>query len=308
MEYTICSSSEEEGEISLSTVFPTHISVLTYCYYPKTLFFIGDNYIPRLSDFQDFTLTTRIKKKLKKDIFDTMNLFKDKAFFDNKFCKVASLTIPKNCTEASLYDIISDYREINEFYLLKKGSDLYLELFNKIVYQQNKENIILIKDSLLTKIHNKNVFVFFKILKNNNILFEDSYHRIIDVYEYLEIYFEEICKEYKSTEERWYKYKNYDLIIYSSTCFKTKKNRDEILMRYYNGIDCSKNYLAVCNKKSICIKKISFVNQVNLGFLDSIINLKLEDGDYACNNGVIYKIGINGEHINYEGIDYTLIN
>lgn len=308
MEYTLCSSSEEEGQIISNSVFPTNLSVLSYCYYPGTSFFVGDNSIPRQSDFQDSTITTRIKKKLKKDIFDTMNFFKDKAFFDNKFCEATSVLIKEESDEATLYDIIADYREINDFYLMKKGLDLYLDLFNKLIYQQNRHNVILIKDSLLTKIHNKNVFVYFKILKNDNILFEDSYYRIINVYEYLEMYFEEMCKEYKSTEERWYKYKDYDLVVYSSTCFKYKHYKDEQVMRYFNGLDCCKNYLSVVNKKSVSIKRIPFVNKVNLGFLDSILELKLEDGDYAYNDAKIYKIGVNGEHISYEGLDYTLVN
>ena len=304
MDYVICSSEEEEGQITSISTFPTHISTLSYCYYPKSQFFIGDNHIPRLSDFQESSSTSRIKKKLNREVFDSGNLCRDKSFFDNKFTKqTKSSTNESKLTSPVLYKINADLKEIASFHFLKKGIDLYLDLFNKLIYQQNKENIIFIQDSVLTKINNSKIFVHFKILKNKNIIFEDSYYRVVDVYEYLEMTFEEICKEYKSTEERWYKYCGYDLLVYSSSCFK----RDDKEYRFFNGLDCNKNYLAIVNYKNVSIKHVECKNYVNLDFLEDILSRDLEIGDYAYNNGNVYKIGLEGDHIPYEGINYALI-
>ncbi|WUR03854.1 uncharacterized protein VNE69_06173 [Vairimorpha necatrix] len=306
MEYTLCSSSSEEGEISPSSKFPSQISTLSYAYYPNSCLFIGDNSIPRQSDFHEVSFPTKIKKRLNRDFFDIVNLCRDKSFFDNKFVKQTNSPDKKqtNSQNPDLHDVVSSYKEIINFHVLKKGIDLYLDLFNKLVYHQNKEDTIFLKDSILTKVHMPNIFVHFKILKHNNIFFEDSYFKSINVYEYLEMSYEEICKEYKSTEERWYKYKGYNLVIFSSSCFKSNNK----IMRYFNGLDCDKNYLAVFDKQSVKIKDVDFKNDVSLDFLDFILSLNLEVGDYAHNQGEIYKIGIEGEHIPYEGIDYTLVN
>lgn len=596
MEYTLCTSSEEEGQIP-STNFPSHITVLQYCYYPHTNIFIGDNNLPRLSDYQDNTMTTRIKKRVKREYFE--NVYKDKAFFDNKFrfvcefnfdCNVDNINsiedVNKSCKDNNNLDnicnldnvnkngednvnksckdnvnsmdnicnldnvnninsmdnnnvknnldinsidnlnrnnmeildiknkedkinntktkskknnkkvnrslsttklnvsnteqlisstteqlissttkqyltstpntstkqipvltkVIHSYKKIplqSQLLSSHQSSDIYLDTFTNLIYHQNKSNLIIIKDSILSKIQNKNIFTHFKILKNKNIVFEDLYYKKMNSYEYMEMHYERMCSEYRSSELRWFKFGEYEIVVYSGTCFildevcgdkrfidggdyrgcssreryfnsecidreicgdskycidreclydggnvdcicgssnvnigdgninsvdiynsinkcnidnnintnnntninnntnnnintnnnstsntnmntninnntnnnhtsntftNTNINDNNILKRYYNNIDCNKNYLSITDKKHIKIIPVEFSNKVDLNFIKWVLKKELEIGDYAYNNGKLYKIEVDGESILYEGFDYELVN
>ncbi|EOB14392.1 hypothetical protein NBO_28g0031 [Nosema bombycis CQ1] len=85
------------------------------------------------------------------------------------------------------------------------------------------------------------------------------------------------------------------LAVYSSSTFIDNQS----LLHYYNGLDSDKNFMIYFNKNEIDFKKIKNESKSKIDF---ILNLDLEEGDYAISKGEIYKVGIKGDKHEYEGL------
>ncbi|EOB11341.1 hypothetical protein NBO_1274g0001 [Nosema bombycis CQ1] len=238
---------------------------------------------------------------------------------------------PTSSLSKSLY---SSYCEIFSF------DDKRHEVVQNVDLYPFCTKFILIRDSIIDKLNLENVFNFFRVIKSRkgvSYVFEDSFNRKIKFNEYLELYYEEVLRSKNSNEIRTYlckgsskgdrgkaskgKGENKDtgsskdkeidkdnkdmnihtyptfLAVYSSSTFIDNQS----LLHYYNGLDSDKNFMIYFNKNEIDFKKIKIKNE-SKSKIDFILNLDLEEGDYAISKGEIYKVGIKGDKHEYEGL------
>ncbi|KAF9761469.1 hypothetical protein NGRA_2629 [Nosema granulosis] len=324
-EYVLCSSSTEEGEICEiksfepvpNLIFPRTISSLKDWYLPHTQHLIGPNTIPRSSDYPSGASFIRVKKKVRKDMlqaFNIISLNKDKAFFNNKFEIIEETTTLGNSAEdfklARVFDDkIKTIKKLEHIHGLSKNEygamcdifpfdDRKHEVVPNIVEYPSCKKFILLRDSIVDKIDIPDVFIFFRVIKSRKgttYVFEDSYFRRIKLYEYLDLYFEELLRSISSSEIRTYVNKDTFLAVFSSSVF----TKEDYLYRYYDGVDVEKNFLAVINKDSVEITKRNLMKKSNFEYF---LNLDLQEGDYAICNRKIYKLGVNGNKHEYDGL------
>lgn len=333
LKYEIASSSEEEGEVHESS-FPYYKSYLQYYYYPLTTQFIGKNTVPNIINYKSEGICLKLKKEIKNDYpYISFNVLDaHKPFFDNKFIKIGDVVktgsdvlktdnviktgsdaIKTDNNKVEFLGVKGDYKEIKR--IDRKGGyenryDRFFQrfLFNKDETPSNYSRIFVLEDRILEAMDCPDAYIFFRVVSTKDVnvvkyIFEDVFYNRMSFYGYLEIYGENILKTHCSEEIRTYLYENTIIFIHSSTVFYNERNGEEtpILRRLYSGPDYVKNTMILFNKDSPSFCNIQGKKNENLNI---VLKIDLKEGDYVLNRGNIYKIGNEGENVEFKGIEY----
>ncbi|TBU19078.1 hypothetical protein CWI42_041900 [Ordospora colligata] len=330
-EYTLCSSSTEQGEIPIIHVkrsktkalpFPRTKSQIQYMYLPGSSLFIGTNTIPRSCDYQVDVLTTKLKKRLKQDFpypFQCLSMKEDKAFFENGFNHVCNISDDQQIclnfvkTIENIVDARNAIEENNEQletqipHVKDKQNDRYAKICQEFMTgillhdMTKKQKNIIIRDYMLCSIHSKDAYIRFTIKSSNNhtyIVFDEMYTKEIRYYEYLKMYGIEVVKSLGSSEARAYTSDEGTLIVYSSTLFENSKG----VQRLFSGVDIKKTVEVVTNIESIKLIPCTDGLKDEAGML---FGITLDDGEYVFNNGDVYEINVNGDKHKFNGVMFT---
>lgn len=332
-EYTLCSSSTEQGEIPVIHVkrfkeepplFPRTRSQLQYMYLPNKPLFVGLNTIPRSCDYQVSVLTTKLKKRLKHDLpypFLCLSMNLDKAFFESKFALVSRVHEIENGIDLSLIKTkeriihIKDEvdtgangrNEVRLEHIRDKQNDTYKDacqdfLVGKLFEDAEAKRInIIIRDSTINSLLKKDAYIHFYVKKRDDklyVVFDEVYTREIKYYDYLTRYGEEVVRSLKSSEIRVYSGEEATVVVYSSTLFYSSSG----IQRLFCGIDVEKSIDVVVNIEDVRAVRSSGA----LGDeMKVIFGIELEEGEYVLNDGKIYTTNPNGEKFVFDGVVFT---
>ncbi|ADM11430.1 uncharacterized protein Eint_041430 [Encephalitozoon intestinalis ATCC 50506] len=332
-EYTLCSSSTEQGEIPVIHIkrfkeapplFPRNKSQLQYMYLPNKSLFIGPNTIPRSSDYQVNVLTTKLKKRLKHDLshpFLCLSMNSDRSFFEGRFTFVSTVQIPESVEEMCFVkgkerivhvkektDVNTDVRkEIKFDHIKDKQNDSYKDVCQDFLLGKLLEGIgdkkinIIIRDSTINNILSKEAYIHFYVKKKDEklyIVFDEVYTREVKYYDYLSKYGEEVVRSLKSSETRMYSSSEAVVVVYSSTLFYDSSG----LHRLFSGIDVEKSIDMVVNIEDVRAVKSSG----SLGDeLKVLFGIKFEEGEYVLNDKKIYVLEPSGEKFKFNGVVFT---
>ncbi|KAG5859956.1 hypothetical protein KMI_04g07670 [Encephalitozoon hellem] len=332
-EYTLCSSSTEQGEIPIIHVkrlkgepplFPRTRSQLQYMYLPNKPLFVGPNTIPRSCDYQVNVLTTKLKKRLKHDLpypFLCLSMNLDKTFFEGKFIFVSEAQETDDANDLLLVRTkeriihikeeagpnTEGRNEIRLEHIKDKQHDMYKDVCQDFVAgklledtEERKVNVI-IRDSAINSLLKKEVYTHFYVKKENGklyVVFDEVYTREIKYYDYLTKYGEEVIRSLKSSETRVYCGGEATVVVYSSTLFYSSSG----IQRLFGGIDVEKSVDVVVNIEDVRAVKSSGAigNEVKV-----ILGIRLEEGEYVFNNGKIYAANPDGERFAFDGVVFT---
>ncbi|AFN82909.1 hypothetical protein EROM_041450 [Encephalitozoon romaleae SJ-2008] len=333
-EYTLCSSSTEQGEIPVIHVkrfkeepplFPRTRSQLQYMYLPNKPLFVGPNTIPRSCDYQANVLTTKLKKRLKHDLpypFLCLSMNSDKTFFEDKFALVSKVHEVENVvsdlfltkTKERIIHIKDEVgtgpegrNEIKLEHIKDKQNDTYKDacqdfLAGKLFEDGEARRVnIIIKDSTINSLLKKDAYIHFYVKKKDGKLyavFDEVYTREIKYYDYLSRYGEEVIRSLKSSEIRVYSSEEVTVAVYSSTLFYSSSG----IQRLFYGIDVEKSIDVVVNIEDVRAVRSSGA----LGDeMKVIFGIGVEEGEYVLNDGRIYAVSPNGEKFVFDGVVFT---
>lgn len=231
-----------------------------------------------------------------------------------------------------------DYKEIKK--LTRKTGyesryDKFFQrfFFNKDETSSNYKRIFVLEDRVLEAIDCPTAYIFFRVVSTKEkgadtvkYIFEDVFYNRLNFYEYLEFYGENVLKTHCSEEIRTYFYRESIIFIHSSTTFiNNSSSIDDInfniarntttnsintsiningnpkLRKLYNGPDYVKNTMILFNKDGPSFCNIQGRKNDNLKIL---LKMNLKEGDYVLNGKSIYKIGNEGEQVEFKGIEY----
>ncbi|CAD25331.1 hypothetical protein [Encephalitozoon cuniculi GB-M1] len=332
-EYTLCSSSTEQGEIPVIHVkrfkespplLPWNKSQLQYMYLPNKPLFVGPNTIPRSCDYQTSILTTKLKKRLKHDLpypFLCLPMNLDRAFFEGKFAFISKVqevgSIDELCLVKSKERIVHVKEETGQGCNLRKETrlehvrdkqgDAYKDvcqdfLSGKLLEEAETRGVnIAIRDSILNSLLSKEIYAHFSVKKKDDrlyVVFDEAYIREIKYYDYLAEYGKEVVKSLKSSETRVYSNSEASVAVYSSTLFYNSSG----IQRLFSGIDVRKSIDIVVNIEDVRIVSSSGA----LGDeLKALFGIKFEEGEYVLNDGKVYTVDPGGEKIAFSGVVFA---
>ncbi|KAH9411555.1 hypothetical protein HK407_04g06570 [Ordospora pajunii] len=330
-EYTLCSSSTEQGEIPIIHVkrskikaspFPRTKSQIQYMYLPGTSLFIGTNTIPRPCDYQVDVLTTKLKKRLKQDFpypFLCLSMKEDRMFFENglnhvcninndeQICPIFIKAIMKIVDVRNAIERSKEQLETRIPHVKDKQNDGYAKICQKFMHGhllhdvQKKQKNIIIRDSMLCNMRNKDAYIRFTVKSIDNctyIVFDEIYTREVRYYEYLKMYGQEVVRSLGSSETRIYTIDEGTIAVYSSTLFENSQG----VQRLFSGIDAKKTVEVVTNKDDVKLMPCSdtLKNEASM-----LLGIALDEGVYVFNNRDVYEINTNGKKHRFSGVVFT---
>jgi len=317
MKYQIASSSTEEGEVHENT-FPYAKSQLKYLYYPKSSLFIGPNTLPTIANYTSQTVCQKLKKEIKADYSHVSFglLDSSKLFFENRFRRVGSLGSAERVVSLGRADPArgkgsGDY-----------GSFAQQQLFSKEV--PTHARVFIVEDRMLDALERSNAYVFLRASENREAktrryVLEDVFYSECGFYEYLEmcgrlIKGQEEVRRYEAKLNNWMG-TGVDTIVssgantrvstgldalvtlYSSTTFMDEEGEH----RLYSIPESGRDRIAVVNKDGVKLQPVQ--GQPN-GSMGRLVTLDVEEGDYVINNWTVYKMGVEGDKVEFVGIKY----
>lgn len=331
-EYTLCSSSTEQGEIPIIHVkrfkegpppFPRTKSQLQYMYLPNSSLFVGPNTVPRSCDYQTSVLTTKLKRRLKLDLphpFLCLPMTPDRAFFENRLVLVSE-TCPAETVDlhpvrsiekiAYIGDEVSPkptIRKETRFEHVKdKQDDTYKDVCQELLSEkllqpsEVRDVNIVIRDSMISSLLAKDAYTRFSVKKKGDSLyvcFEDVYIREIKYYDYLSRYGEEVIRSLKSSEVRISSGPASTVVVYSSALFRSSAG----VQRLFSGIDVEKSIETVVNIEDVAVVASSGA----LGKeLKALAGISFEEGEYIFNDRKVYIVDPAGQKLSFVGVVFT---
>lgn len=320
-DYTLCSSSTEQGEIPVikvkrfkarPPVFPTHMSYMKYMYLPGTSLFVGENSVPRSCDYHPNTLTTGLKRRLKQDLpypFSCITLNGDKPFFENGF--VLRNRIKAVPVSLELVETRGDVRVVSEEglqHIKEARGDRYKEICGdfmsgRLLNCTSSEKCIkiLIRDSMLNTLKNKRIYTHFTVQSKDEglyVVFDKTYSIETRYYEYLDRYGEEVVKSLDSSEIRIYSNKDVKLVVCSFTTFSSPCGTG----RLFSGVDVDKSISVVVNMDDVRIVRCLDTLDDELHIL---LGIEFKEGEYVINQGMLYEVNPNGERFAFNNFSFS---
>lgn len=326
MKYELASSTEEDVT---QEAIPYYKSHLQYYYYPHTTRFIGRNSIPHFMNYKGEGISTKLKKEIRADYpyLQSGLLESSKAFFDNHFLFVKNLDGEETMPHLVLKEIKADYKEVKKLDKKSTGENRFDKFFQRFFFQRDEQSLatnedvtraFALEDRMLEGLDNKNAFIFLRVASERRCrddaskqvgreacesgivkkyAFEEMFYNIMSFYEYLELCEGSLVRSHNSEEIRSYVGGDSMVIVFSSTTFKY----NGAIKRLYSGVDCSKNTKVLFNKDCPVPYEIQGRNSDNMRYL---MSLDLPEGDYAINDKKVYKVGSEGDKVEFKDISY----
>ncbi|KAF7683109.1 hypothetical protein TCON_1672 [Astathelohania contejeani] len=326
MDYVLCSSSSEEGEVKCIEdkeylpIYPSYNnSFLKYFFYQGR--YIGKNTILTRDDisYTDSNMinSSYVINKFKKtqqgnyiyQIYRVKTDLKCNVFFSNKFHKIGSIT-PKETN----YKFITEKGELKELQFPLRHSNprkynKYEAVINNIVsnpdnsdYDSVKPVLLIIKDSILNKLESS--IVNFKVIENQGnkiIIFIDFYKSKYGYKDLLEDYVEFIVNiEADTNFYRRYEMGDKDLIIYSPGQFLNDGEAKNI----YTEIEGRSDKVDIIVEHDGLRMFEDSIPKNMITSLNLINGIEVKPGNYIIKDGDIYEItnDENGLIIKFEGL------
>lgn len=326
MKYELASSTEEDVT---QEAIPYYKSHLQYYYYPHTTRFIGRNSIPHFMNYKGEGISTKLKKEIRADYpyLQSGLLESSKAFFDNHFLFVKNLDGEETMPHLVLKEIKADYKEVKKLDKKSTGENRFDKFFQRFFFQRDEQSLatnedvtraFALEDRMLEGLDNKNAFIFLRVASERRCrddtskqvgreaceggivkkyAFEEMFYNIVSFYEYLELCEGSLVRSHNSEEIRSYVGGDSMVIVFSSTTFKY----NGAIKRLYSGVDCSKNTKVLFNRDCPVPYEIQGRNSDNMRYL---MSLDLPEGDYAINDKKVYKVGSEGDKVEFKDISY----
>lgn len=321
-EYTLCSSSSEQGEIpaipvkrarSTAARFPHARSHLRNMYLPGTCLFVGPNTIPRAWDYPVGVLSARIKKRLRQDLpypFLCCLQVPDRALFEGAFAvesraAPAGIPLALAAVREKIEDVEGPIPHIKE-----RRADGYKDvvqnflaggLFGSLRPEERIGTKILIRDSLLNVLGRRDVCTHFFVREKDgetHVVFDASQSMARGYYSLLSKYAEEAVKALGSEEARIYTGPGIVVAVCSHTVFRDSTG----LQRMFPGIDVDKTVEPVVNRQSVAMARCPSSLQGEAGIL---MGIDYKEGEYILNDGCVYQKSPEGTRFSFAELSFA---